>query len=104
MFFIRRSLVYKYGMGNSNDPDSWETMFNRYVNEINSQEKSKLLFGLSRVKEPWILERFLVLAKNESNIRSQDYLTALSYIGYNPVGNLLVWNFIRSEWQYLLDR
>ena len=99
-----RSLVYKYGMQNSNNPDSWEIMFSRYVNEINSQEKSKLLYGLSQVKEPWILERFLGLAKNESNVRSQDYFTVLSYISYNPTGNPLVWNFIRSEWPYLLDR
>jgi len=106
-FYIKpniRSLVYKYGMQNSNNPDSWEIMFSRYVNEINSQEKSKLLYGLSQVKEPWILERFLGLAKNESNVRSQDYFTVLSYISYNPTGNPLVWNFIRSEWPYLLDR
>ena len=99
-----RSMVYKYGMQESNDPDAWEIMFTRYTSEINSQEKAKLLYGLSQVKEPWIIERFLVLAKNESNIRSQDYLTALSYISYNPIGNLLVWKFIRAEWPYLVDR
>jgi len=99
-----RSMVYKYGMQESNDPDAWEIMFSRYTSEINSQEKSKLLYGLSQVKEPWIIERFLVLAKNESNIRSQDYLTAISYISYNPIGNLLVWKFIQAEWPYLVDR
>ena len=99
-----RSMVYKYGMQESNDPDAWEIMFSRYTQEINSQEKAKLLYGLSQVKEPWIIERFLVLAKNESNIRSQDYLTAISYISYNPIGNLLVWKFIQAEWPYLVDR
>ena len=99
-----RSMVYKYGIQASNDPEAWETMFSRYVAEINSQEKAKLLYGLSQIKEPWVLSRFLVLAKNESNIRSQDYLTALSYISYNPIGNLLVWNFVQSEWPYLVDR
>ena len=99
-----RSMVYKYGMQESNDPDAWEIMFSRYTSEINSQEKAKLLYGLSQVKEPWIIERFLVLAKNESNIRSQDYLTAISYISYNPIGNLLVWKFIQAEWPYLVDR
>ena len=99
-----RSMVYKYGMQETNDPDAWEIMFQRYTREINSQEKSKLLYGLSQVKEPWIIDRFLVLAKNESNIRSQDYLTAISYISYNPIGNLLVWKFIQAEWPYLVER
>ena len=99
-----RSLIYKYGMQQLNDIEAWETMFQRYLKEKNSQQKSKLLYGLSQVKETWILERFLILAKNESNIRSQDYFTTLSYISYNPIGNYLVWNFIQSEWQYLVDR
>merc|ERR1719323_2297680 len=66
--------------------------------------RKKLLYGLVSIKEPWILQRFIILAKNESNIRSQDYLTALSYLSSNPIGNMLVWNFVQSEWQYLLDR
>ena len=99
-----RALVYKYGVQGLNDPEAWEEMFSRYVDEINSQEKAKLLYGLVSIKEPWILQRFIILAKNESNIRSQDYLTALSYLSSNPIGNMLVWNFVQSEWQYLLDR
>jgi glutamyl aminopeptidase len=43
----------------------------RYLNEENPQEKKKLMYGLSQTKEPWILKRFLELAKNESNVRSQ---------------------------------
>ena len=58
----------------------------------------------SWVKEPWVLHRFIDLAKDERNIRSQDYFSALSYISNNPAGNLLVWNFVQSEWTYLVDR
>jgi len=99
-----RSNVYRYGIAANGSADAWEEMFQRYLNEKNAQEKKKLLYGLARIKEPWILRRFLLLAKDEKNIRSQDYFSALSYISGNPVGNSIVWDFIRSEWDYLVDR
>jgi len=99
-----RSLVYRYGMAASGDPDTWEILLQRYLAEKNAQEKRKLLYGLAQIKEPWVLHRFIDLAKDESNIRSQDYFSALSYISNNPAGNLLVWNFVQSDWGYLVDR
>ena len=50
------------------------------------------------------MHRFVNLAKNESYVRSQDFFSALSYIAGNPVGNNIVWDFLRSEWSYLVDR
>ena len=99
-----RSLVYKYGMDRTNDPDSWETMFQRYLEESNAQEKRKLLYGLAAIKEPWVLQRFINLANNETLIRSQDYFTALAYISRNPTGNTLVWNYIQANWTSLVKR
>lgn len=99
-----RSLTYRHGMASEGDPDTWEHMFRRYLAETNAQEKRKLLYGLAQIREPWVLRRFLNLAKNESNVRSQDYFAALSYISANPVGNSIVWNFLQAEWNYLVDR
>ena len=91
-------------MAKTNDPSIWETMFERYLQETNAQEKAKLLYGLAYIKEPWVLHRFINLATNETLIRSQDYFTALSYISRNPTGNALVWNYIQSEWSSLVER
>lgn len=79
-------------------------MFTRYLNEENPQEKKKLMYGLSQTKEPWILKRFLEMAKNESNVRSQDYFSVLQLINLNPVGAPLSWEYLREEWDYLVDR
>ncbi|CAB4062909.1 ENPEP [Lepeophtheirus salmonis] len=80
-----RSLVYKYGMYSDGSFESWNILFERYKNEINAQEKSKLLYGLAWPRDPWILNNFLQLAKNESVIREQDYFTTLTYINSNPI-------------------
>ena len=61
-------------------------MLDRYMGETNAQEKSKLLKGLAWINEPWVIKQFLRLAKNETIVRSQDYLTSLRYVAQNPIG------------------
>ncbi|XP_043192458.1 glutamyl aminopeptidase-like isoform X2 [Amphibalanus amphitrite] len=100
-----RSLVYKYGMEQINSADAWDITWSRYINENNSQQKNKLVNGLAAVRQPWLLSRLLNLAKNESYVRSQDFFTLCSTVAANPVGNPIVWNFLRAEWEsYLVPR
>ncbi|KAG6461410.1 hypothetical protein O3G_MSEX012604 [Manduca sexta] len=48
--------------------------------------------------------RFLLLAWDERNIRSQDYLTVLHQISSNPSGTALVWDDVRTRWGELVHR
>ena len=82
----------------------WNWMLNKYKVESNAQEKLKLLRGLTSIGEPWILSHLLELAKDETIIRSQDYFTLLTYMSWNKIGEPLVWDFVRSEWPYLVNR
>ncbi|CAG0886917.1 unnamed protein product [Cyprideis torosa] len=50
------------------------------------------------------LIKCIQLAKNESIVRGQDFLSLLGYISGNPVGLPIVWDFLREEWEYLVDR
>ena len=40
---------------------------------------------------------------NPSQIRSQDMVSVISYVAYNPVGKDLAWNFARANWNMLLN-
>jgi len=93
------------------DETSWWTMFERFLLEQNAQEKKKLMFGLginnllkmanfcykiscffsqtAWSNQPWILERFIQLAKNESIVRGQDFFTCLAYVSENPIGLII---------------
>ena len=44
------------------------------------------------------------MGRNETIIREQDYFSMLSYISYNRVGEPIVWDFVRNEWDYLVER
>jgi len=99
-----RSLVYRYGMSQKGDATSWNTMWERYITQTDPQESVKLQYGLAFPKDPWIIQQYLEYAKNENYVRSQDYFSVLQYISLNPVGLPIVWDFVRTEWQYLVDR
>jgi glutamyl aminopeptidase len=86
------------------DEATWNTMLQRYMDETNAQEKTKLLKGLAWINQPWMIRQFLRLAKNETIVRGQDYMLCLRYIAQNPIGLPIVWEFIREEWPYLVER
>lgn len=48
--------------------------------------------------------RYLSLAWDETNIRSQDYLNVVAEISNNPMGTNLVWDDVRSRWPQLVER
>ncbi|XP_063244276.1 glutamyl aminopeptidase-like isoform X1 [Bacillus rossius redtenbacheri] len=99
-----RYIVYQYGMYATSSEVTWDKLWDVFLRETDAQERLKLMSGLASVPEPWLLQRLIEYGKNESYVRSQDFFTLLHFISNNPVGNPIVWEFIRSEWQYLVER
>jgi len=60
--------------------------------------------SLAKTNEPWLLYRYLEFSKNEDYVRSQDFFTVWKYIAGNPVGNPIIWNYYRQNWDYLVNR
>ncbi|XP_037298110.1 glutamyl aminopeptidase isoform X3 [Manduca sexta] len=98
-----RDFVYYYGMKSSSQ-EEWDKLWNIYLNETDVQESAKLRHALSGPRDTNILRRFLLLAWDERNIRSQDYLTVLHQISSNPSGTALVWDDVRTRWGELVHR
>lgn len=44
------------------------------------------------------------MAWDEQNVRSQDYFTCLQYISSNPIGQSLVWDYVREHWPHMVER
>ncbi|XP_066535970.1 glutamyl aminopeptidase [Hoplias malabaricus] len=99
-----RLLVYRYGMKNSGTAQSWEVMFQRYLNSKLAQEKDKLLYGLASIEDVTLLSRLLEAIKNESVIRSQDVFTLIRYVSLNKYGETMAWDWVTLNWNYLVNR
>ncbi|NXY70497.1 AMPE aminopeptidase, partial [Glareola pratincola] len=99
-----RLLVYRYGMQTSGNETSWNYMFEKYQETSLAQEKEKLLYGLASVKNITLLDRYLKYIYNTSLIKTQDVFTVLRYISYNTYGKTMAWDWIRLNWEYLVNR
>ncbi|KAM8970664.1 glutamyl aminopeptidase [Sarcophilus harrisii] len=99
-----RLLVYRYGMQNSGDEASWNYTLSQYQKTTLAQEKEKLLYGLASVNNITLLSRYLDLLKDSNLIKSQDVFTVIRYISYNNYGKYMAWDWIRFNWEYLVNR
>lgn len=99
-----REVVYYYGMASSGSEVVWDQLWYVFIEEQDANEKAKLMEGLSAIQVPWILKRFVDLAWNPDNVREQDYFTCIQGIAANPVGEAIVWEYVRENWEKMVSR
>ncbi|GAB0087436.1 Aminopeptidase [Sergentomyia squamirostris] len=99
-----RSVTYEHGMVAVGDKDKWEQVWNIYLAETDAQEKSKLMNALTAIKDHSVLSRFINLCWDENNVRGQDHFMAMISIAGNPIGQTLVWDYVRENWEKYVER
>jgi len=91
-----RQLIYNFGMKQQgHENGNWEKMWDLFKNELDPQEKLKLMVALTYVRDEGILQKYLILAEDEANVRGQDYFTVLQFMSDNAIGQAVVWNYVR---------
>lgn len=99
-----RDNVYVFGAQEAARQDEWDAMWTAYEASQVSSEKIRLLYGMAQTREVWLLSRYLEFCKDESKIRSQDFFNVIQYIADNSVGNPLAWDWVRKNWEYMVER
>lgn len=84
--------------------DSWNIMFKILKTETDELEKDRLLKGLSGIKEPWTLRKYIEILWDDQDIPKKKYFKCLQYIVDNPFGTHLVWDYLRENWTEVLER
>ncbi|XP_070544138.1 glutamyl aminopeptidase-like [Ptychodera flava] len=98
-----RSPVYKYGIS-AGSKDDWELMFEKYMNEQQASERSRLMYGLAQTRHVWLISRYLDYVWDENVVKNQDFFTVINYIANNPVATTIVWDWVRTNWQRMVDK
>ncbi|XP_016140388.1 aminopeptidase N-like [Sinocyclocheilus grahami] len=81
--------------------EEWDFGWQMFKNSTIAAEAEKLLYGLSCTKEPWLLNRYLEFTIEPNLVRKQDVAFAIVYISGNVIGQPLVWDFVRANWEHL---
>ncbi|KAL3884512.1 hypothetical protein ACJMK2_024647 [Sinanodonta woodiana] len=85
--------------------EEWEFAYNKYKTENLAAEQSRLLSAMSCSKETWILSKYLEMAvADNGDIRRQDAVSVIVWISRNSAGRALAWDFVRANFQSLLDK
>jgi glutamyl aminopeptidase len=99
-----RKIVYKFGIQHSDDEQVWRRLWNFYQNATIPQEKNRLLSALAQTRTVWLINRLLAYTFDVTKIRTQDFFSLIYYVSINPVGRPVVWNWIRINYDNLLER
>jgi len=91
-------------MRHNSNKDEWKIMFERFQRETDPSEKNKIMTGLAGIRSTEILKEYITLATDENNVRAQDFLKCLITISKNPDGTSLVWDWVRNNWEFLVNR
>ncbi len=44
------------------------------------------------------------MAWNNATVRDQDYFTCMQNIAANPIGESIVWDYVRENWENMVNR
>nr|XP_054773505.1 glutamyl aminopeptidase-like [Lytechinus pictus] len=97
--------MFQFGMQKVGGQEEWKVLFENYQKSDVSQERTRLLYGMAQTRIPWILADYLdMLLVDNSPIRSQDFFSVVGYVGDNPVGNPIAWDWARVRWPEIVAK
>ncbi|XP_062068351.1 endoplasmic reticulum aminopeptidase 1 isoform X1 [Lepus europaeus] len=86
------------------DTEGWDFLYDKYRSSLSSTEKSQIEFALctsqDREKLRWLLDDSF----KGDVIKTQEFPYILTLIGRNPVGYPLAWQFLRENWNKLVQK
>ncbi|XP_039614291.1 endoplasmic reticulum aminopeptidase 2-like isoform X2 [Polypterus senegalus] len=85
-------------------PDGWNYLLEKYRLSLSSSEKNKILSGLTRTRDTDKLTELLELCMKGDVIKTQDLASVVATISINPDGQYLAWEFVKNNWNKLLEK
>ncbi|XP_055968368.1 endoplasmic reticulum aminopeptidase 1 [Sorex fumeus] len=86
------------------DPEGWEFLYRKYQSSLSSTEKDQIEFALcispNQEKLQWLLDQSF----KGDIIKTQEFPGILTAIGRNPVGYPIAWQFLRENWNKLVQK
>ncbi|XP_010338530.2 endoplasmic reticulum aminopeptidase 1 [Saimiri boliviensis] len=84
--------------------EGWDFLYSKYQSSLSSTEKNEIEFALcitqNKEKLQWLLDESF----KGDKIKTQEFPEILTFIGRNPVGYPLAWQFLRENWNKLVQK
>nr|XP_045720247.1 endoplasmic reticulum aminopeptidase 1 [Mirounga angustirostris] len=93
--------VFAVGVQN---PEGWDFLYRKYQSSLSTSEKKKIEFALSISQDEDKLQWLLDEGFKGDVIKIQEFPHILGAVGRNPVGYRLAWQFLRENWDKLIEK
>ncbi|XP_011376663.1 endoplasmic reticulum aminopeptidase 1 isoform X1 [Pteropus vampyrus] len=84
--------------------EGWDFLYKKYQSSLSNTEKNQIEFALcssqNKEKLQWLLDQSF----KGDIIKTQEFPGILRFIGRNPVGYPLAWQFLRENWNKLVEK
>ncbi|RWS03028.1 aminopeptidase N-like protein, partial [Dinothrombium tinctorium] len=98
-----RSIVYCMAVKHGSEND-WNFIWSQYIQNKLAAEGDKLMRSLACSRQPWLLNRYLDWAFNESSrIRKQDGSSVFRSVAASNYGRDLAFNYLRDKWDRIVN-
>ena len=97
-----RSTVYSIVATHGGEKEH-KILTERYKKETLHEEQNRIGGALGDFQNPALLKETCKFALS-SNVRTQDTVSILSGVAYNPIGRDIWWNFLSSNWTTFVSR
>lgn len=85
-------------------PEGWDFLYKKYQSSLSSTEKSQIEIALCTSQNEEKLQWLLDQSFKGDIIKTQEFPGILRSIGRNPVGYPLAWQFLRENWNKLIEK
>ncbi|XP_078801450.1 aminopeptidase Ey-like isoform X2 [Oryzias latipes] len=83
--------------------EEWDFMWSIY-RKNDTSDPDNLIYALSCTRQPWLINRYLEYCLDPEKVSEKDVISAITYMAYNPVGQPLLWDFVRTNWEVLAEK
>ncbi|KAF6356856.1 endoplasmic reticulum aminopeptidase 1 [Rhinolophus ferrumequinum] len=85
-------------------PEGWDFLYKKYQSSLSSTEKEQIEFALCTSQNEEKLQWLLDQSFKGDIIKTQEFPGILRAVGRNPVGYPLAWQFLRENWNKLVEK
>ncbi|XP_059138984.1 glutamyl aminopeptidase-like [Physella acuta] len=100
----QKHTVYTVGMMFAGTAQDWDVIWQKYLVEPSPHEKDLLMYALATTRQTSRVDKLLGYLKDEVGIKRQDFATVTQILGMNSVANPMLWDWIRKNYQFFIDR
>lgn len=99
-----RSIVLSTKMHHEGDTQILRELLNIYTTTNSSELRSDILSGLVSVKKEELIDELLGCIKNPEIVKLQDVMSWTIYLMRNKYSKEKTWQWLRDNWQWIVDQ